>query len=349
MVSGATRPGWGARLARAAGWIYLAALGAAAIVLGTVGERWWPGAVLLYLPRVVLLLPLVLLAPFCLGRERRRWFGVQAGAAIVIGAALMGPHWSRPRPSGGPSLRLFSYNVWYGERGEEAIRREIEEAHPDVVVMQAIAPPVVDYFRGYFHGWQLRADGEFLIASRFPIVKSDPPDPDDAFAHYQLATPLGTIDLFNMHPDSPRGAFEALRGEGLRHVSLSDLSRAELGQLESDTARRERQVNAVAAAAARARHLVVIAGDTNLPEWSALYRRYLSCYQDGFSSAGSGFGFTFPANRLWPWMRIDRVMVGPGLRVARFGVGSRGGSDHRPVWAELTAGAGKPGGLDCAK
>lgn len=333
---------------RVAGWLYVALLLALAIELYTVGEKWWPGAVLLYSPRVLLLAPLGLLALVSLGRAHRRHLLAQSVLALGLVLAMMGLNLSRPSAATGKRLTILSYNVWYGALGNEGIVREIEAAKPDVVVMQAIGPTIVDYFQNYFSKWQFRHDGEFLLASRFPVLSVEPVKGDQAFAHYSLSTPLGTIDLFNVHPDSPRDAFEEVRGQGLRHLLRDDLSHGEVARLEGDSAHRERQVRELAEAAARAQHAVVIAGDTNLPGGSAIFRRQLACYQDGFSEAGSGFGYTFPANRLWPWMRIDRILVGPGLRVARFGVGTTRGSDHRAVWAELTSGPGRPGGIACA-
>ena len=78
---------------------------------------------------------------------------------------------------------------------------------------------------------------------------------------------------------------------------------------------------------------VVIAGDTNLPGLSPLLAKSYGQYTDGFSVAGRGFGYTFPAKR--PWMRIDRVLADPRLRFLRFFTGSVIASDHLYVVAEL--------------
>jgi endonuclease/exonuclease/phosphatase (EEP) superfamily protein YafD len=165
---------------------------------------------------------------------------------------------------------------------------------------------------------------------------------------YTLETPLGAIDLYSVHPCSPRHAFMAVRREGLGPELLDpvDEPRALAGraEIEENTSERERQVAALAAAAATSTNLVVIAGDTNLPGLSHIYARYLAsgsgAWKDGFASVGNGFGYTFPARwkyGLGPWMRLDRVLAGPGLRFLSFEVGGRGASDHCPVIAELAA------------
>jgi vancomycin resistance protein VanJ len=100
---------------------------------------------------------------------------------------------------------------------------------------------------------------------------------------------------------------------------------------------RASQVRALGAAAAQCAHRVVIAGDTNLPTLDPLLDEYLHGYRDGFAQAGIGFGYTFPTHRLVPWLRLDRVLTGPGLRVVRFYVGDGGASDHAPVSADIAA------------
>jgi endonuclease/exonuclease/phosphatase family metal-dependent hydrolase len=68
----------------------------------------------------------------------------------------------------------------------------------------------------------------------------------------------------------------------------------------------------------------------------------LGDYYDGFSEAGSGFGWTFPAPR-HPWMRIDRVLADPRFRVVGFHVIESPTSDHFPVVADLELPSPSPG------
>src|SRR6266404_1611119 len=70
------------RLLAGLAWVYLAALAAIAGVMVLAGERWWIGTVLLYVPRLPLLLPLLVCAPLAFRRSRRRVFAIQAAVAI---------------------------------------------------------------------------------------------------------------------------------------------------------------------------------------------------------------------------------------------------------------------------
>jgi endonuclease/exonuclease/phosphatase family metal-dependent hydrolase len=177
--------------------------------------------------------------------------------------------------------------------------------------------------------------GEFFVASRYPIKDVyDPPALDggwDAgFIRVTVEAPFGPIDVYNAHPVSPRRGFEAMRD------AEQPLAGGGTGRLTRNAELRARQVAALAAHARAAVNPVVIAGDTNLPGLSPLLREQLGDWQDGFAQVGRGFGYTFPAHRWLPWMRIDRVLAGRQLRFVSFSVGQRRGSDHLCVIAELT-------------
>jgi endonuclease/exonuclease/phosphatase family metal-dependent hydrolase len=70
-----------------------------------------------------------------------------------------------------------------------------------------------------------------------------------------------------------------------------------------------------------------------LPTQSWLFHSTFSRLHDGFSEAGHGFGYTFPAKH--PWMRIDRIMSDDHFRFLSFVVGEKIQSDHMYVIAEL--------------
>jgi endonuclease/exonuclease/phosphatase (EEP) superfamily protein YafD len=109
------------------------------------------------------------------------------------------------------------------------------------------------------------------------------------------------------------------------------------GSILANADDRARQLRVVVDDARRSALPVIIAGDTNLPELSMVLARTFAGFQDAFGEVGSGFGYTFPANRrrLGPWMRIDRIFVSQALRVLDFTTLSPAGSDHLPVLAVL--------------
>jgi len=87
---------------------------------------------------------------------------------------------------------------------------------------------------------------------------------------------------------------------------------------------------------------VVVLGDLNLTPHAPAFARLLR--QSGLRDALAGPRWqpTWQA-AFWPLaLRIDHVLVGPGLCVAHAEVGSSIGSDHRPVVAQLRVGSPVP-------
>jgi vancomycin resistance protein VanJ len=81
---------------------------------------------------------------------------------------------------------------------------------------------------------------------------------------------------------------------------------------------------------------VIIAGDTNLPGLSRIFRENLGGFDDAFAAVGRGFGYTYPSK--FPWLRIDRILTNGKLRAVDFRVGDALASYHLCVSATITAG-----------
>jgi endonuclease/exonuclease/phosphatase (EEP) superfamily protein YafD len=248
----------------------------------------------------------------------------------------------RPPPTGQvPFFRILSYNVWYANRGVDAIRAEIERVQPQIVLFQAANARAYAVLEGEpFVHWHTLRLARLAITSQFPITEHEVyEDVSDVsgipFARFTLETSLGAIDLYSVHTVSPRGALSHFR---MLHQWVP--SDSERRNVSLNTRLREQQVHRLVDAARRSKHPVLIAGDLNLPVLSRLERDYLGGFQDAFDEAGSGFGYTFPTIApigpwIAPWMRIDRILAGPELRFLHFFVGGGQGSDHCPVVADV--------------
>lgn len=317
---------------RAAAVAYPLALGAVTLALAVLGETWWPTTVGLYVPRVLFALPLPFIAIPLLVWGPRWMLFLQLGAAAVLVFPLMGLSLANPAPARGPILTVLSYNTDFAAHGRGEVIDEIVAAAPDVIALQAVDQRILPRLAAELPGRHTHRHEEFFVSSRYPIVDAyEPPELDGGiapgFLRVTIDSPLGLVDLYVVHPESPRRGFDAIRGEpaekGTRRVA-------------HNTVVRIRQVEALAAHARTAKHPVIIAGDTNLPGLSPLFRRELGAYQDGWREVGFGFGYTFPAHRFTPWLRIDRILCGRGLRFVDFTVGKKRGSDHLSVRATLT-------------
>jgi len=317
---------------------WLGALACLVALFRFVGETAWPVVLLMYLPRHAWVLPGLALLPFALRRGRRMLIWPLALGALVWLFPLMGfvlPRLAPPPP--GPTLRVLSYNTLHAADGAERLRELILVSQPDMVLLQWTSHVAEEAMRGPgFEGWTVRRDGQFTVASRFPILSTEaigiPADFRPA-VHAIVDTPIGRVDVYSIRPKSAREEIGATHRRGLRQRIRDLVAEARTGRLAEMASFREAQIRSIVEEAGKARHLVLIAGDTNLPGGSLFSHRYFGAFQDAFAEAGLGFGFTHPAKL--PWMRLDRVMLGPGLEAISFRVLPRCASSHRAVLAEI--------------
>jgi endonuclease/exonuclease/phosphatase (EEP) superfamily protein YafD len=317
-----------------------------AAALRYVGELWWVTTVALYLPRVVLVIPLPLVVAGLLLCGRGRWLWTQAVSAMVLLFPLMGlvvpmPHVVDHKA---PSIRVLSYNVNSAWGGVAKLVDEIAKYSPDVVLLQEVSA-TEELKRALLARYPtVEALDQFAVATRYSIVSTNEParlpfegrQRSPRFLEHVVDTPLGRVRFYNIHPVSPREDFYVLRGRGLRREILSGriFSGAAGPAIQANAGLRALQAKTIAEAARDEQGPRVIAGDSNLPGLSLVFGRHFSAFHDGFVEAGSGFGYTYPNDRR-PWMRIDRILVTDELRVVRFQVGTSAASDHLCVVGDL--------------
>jgi vancomycin resistance protein VanJ len=337
---------WGRRLLLGLAVAYPVSLLIVVLVMRLYGD-WWLARALLYVPRVLFGAPLpFLVLALALLREWRFMIS-QAAALVLLLFPLMGLvlPWPRFADKGAPVLRVMSYNVNGGHWGWHNVLAQVDQFHPDVVLMQEAVGDTrwtLDELRKRFP--VVEQSTQFIVASKHPIRATVDParvaqgdrQRSPRSLAYVIETPLGPIAFYNVHPVSPRHGLWSLRVGGfrnsIRNGTIFDKQRTR--QLELDGELSDLQVAAFASNAAKETLPVIIAGDTNLTGLHPALGK-LSPFDDGFKEAGWGFGYTFPAGRK-AWMRLDRIFAGPQLRFVSFEVGRHDwASDHRAVVADL--------------
>jgi endonuclease/exonuclease/phosphatase family metal-dependent hydrolase len=175
--------------------------------------------------------------------------------------------------------------------------------------------------------------GQFVLGSRFRITEVTRPFARGAaYVRYRLELPEGPVQLYSVHPPSPRLTMSELLTEEITR-DPTELWRAR-ADIRANASDRERQLRVVTDDARSSKLPVIIAGDTNLPDLSPVLTRTFTGFQDAFRESGRGFGYTFPTNHgFGPWMRLDRVFVNHAFRVLDFTTLPPSGSDHLPVLA----------------
>ncbi len=318
-------------------WGYLAAVCLIALVMWTLGDRWWMATVLLFIGRWIFLVPLAVLLPAAIV-VRRRLVWVLVPAALVAAGPVLGAHlgWrSLLSPPKGMPFRVVSFNTDGG--GQLAIDLPIVLTawNADVVALQECGPELATAVRAVAD-WHHHIVNELCFLSRYPIRDSSVMDRtaleavrnggegiggSGDVARYVIATPSGDVQFTNLHLETPR--------KGLEVLSVFDIDRLRentlLREIESDLARRW-----VDQGVARNPMPMLVAGDFNTPVESRIFQTHWSDgLDDAFSRIGRGLGMT--KYNGWIRVRIDHVLAGPRWYARRAEVGYDLGSDHRPL------------------
>ncbi|HEX5633393.1 MAG TPA: endonuclease/exonuclease/phosphatase family protein [Gemmatimonadales bacterium] len=315
-------------------WLALAKVLAGATILWFGGDRNWLGTVALYTGRWPWLLPPLVVLPLALAW--RRVALVPLAVALLVGLhAVMGFRVGFARFTGQPApaerLRVLTYNVAMGERGNPSLQLIATVWQPDVLAIQECGPGQRFALRT-LDGFHIDTTATCL-ASRHPIewVKQMPnqqfhgPGGAGVVVTYGIRTPLGPVVLSNLHLETPRhGLQHLIQGSSLEESRVEIEANTLLREVESRQARR--WVDSLGGPR-------IVVGDFNLPVESGIWQDSWASLVDAHEAAGLGFGFT----RLNGWIRvrIDHVLTDGAWRPVRSTVGPDYGSDHLPVIVDL--------------
>ena len=299
-------------------------------------DRWWLGTVVAYAPRWLWGLPLPVLLIATLVWQRWKLLGLVGLATLVFGFLILGCELPSPFAGGAPDrlVRVMTSNIGGGPPVSiEFLVRTLEEAGVDVAAFQECK---TEWAPASTHAWHTHSIYGMCLFSRFPIRKVDVRDPRDMWQRngaglmirYELESPLGTIDVVNVHLETVReGMDEVLRR--LWRGAPEMRKNIEQRRFESEVARAFVQASPAP---------VIVIGDFNLPVESGIYRASWTGLTNAFSSAGFGLGYT--KHTSWHGIRIDHVLLGPGLRPVRAWVGETVvGYDHTPMLADVALAA----------
>lgn len=229
-------------------------------------------------------------------------------------------------------LTVLTYNMWVHNDNLEDVIRLIETTDADIVALQEVQTEFVRYANTRLRDQypfqvaredpkRLQYDGR-MILSRYPIT------------NYQIQTGVGRdllylraeidfngqpLAIYSVHlcPVTMHGGFST----ALRHADLSLL-------LEH---------------AAQETMPTVFLGDFNMTDTTADYHLATAQYSDAFRESTSGLGTTYPdwgtfitgLDVIAGAIRIDYVFADENFDALDAAVLAGGGSDHRPVWAQL--------------
>ena len=270
----------------------------------------------------IALLGLPILCGALLLRRRRLAAATGAVALAALLPALRSLAPVRPPAPAGPTVRVMAYNVFGSNRDAAAMVASVRAVDTDVLAVEECYPPqrraLSAALGDYPYRWSDAEKPGQAIYSKVPFEQS-PPTAGAGVGYWnrkRVVLEVGgrRVALHTVHLMPPM-SLHAI-GIGRREVAalLEDLAGETLP--------------------------VIVAGDFNFaettPNCAALEGAGLARCRA--LAGGSGRSATWPADG-WrgalPVVRIDHVFVSKELTCTAAGTGAAGGSDHRPVWADV--------------
>lgn len=287
-----------------------------ATLAATVDQWHWTVALAAHFRVQYLALALLLGLVWPWVRPRRAWVALALTATAMLNAVAVAPLFAAQAPtSGGPVLRVLSFNTWPDNPNTDEIWAYVERLQPDIAVLfetseamlQAPSIPLAKRYR--------RATvGEFIV-----LLDRDLEASVDSATHIHRAT------VVDVHHAGRRLHVIAAHAYPALGNSLDDDAERTFGQLEDHC----RQASAP----------IAIVGDLNTTPWGWRFRRLLERGGLIDTEPGRGLQPSFPA---WPpllgvpfGIPIDHCVHSAELRCASRQLGPALGSNHRPLIVEL--------------
>ena len=304
-------------------------------------DVWWPATLLLFGPRWICALPLAVLAPLALARDRRLLAPLAIAAIVIVFpilgfnvAALHRTPIAPAEPTSTPPrhVRLMTYNVGDDNSSGADLFHLLEQISPDILAIQECSAIGRSSARQPGLTYSINSWGDGCLMSRSPIERTEIEDPEAIKAiggtgtmiRYTVHLPEGDVQIINVHLATVREGLTMVAQHGLGGVPT----------LESNIATRWAMSAMARAFVDATPQPFLVAGDFNLPSDSQIYRRHWASLPSAFETAGNGFGTSKRTG--WFGVRIDHILLGPGWRCDRAFIGPHLNGDHRPLVADLT-------------
>lgn len=299
------------------------------------GGPWWLALANNFAP--YFFLPLVVLAPWALLARLHPRFVLLPLILLMIGLVWFGPRFA-PRPQAAPAsatLKVISLNVWVHNRQLDVTEAWLRAQAADVVLLQEayhdLPARLRDLYPYTLPDPAPRGGQDRQTLSRYPLVEVEV---GNGYQRSVVQVDDVLVAVYNVHFGVP------FLNEP--HYGLTALPYPLSMMIRYNEAPRNDQIRAMLARLAEDPLPVVVGGDFNTSDNSAMYPVLAAQLTDSYREVASGMGTTFPVGSklpvalpIPPFMRIDYLWHTAGLRALDVQVGPEVGSDHRPLVAVL--------------
>jgi endonuclease/exonuclease/phosphatase (EEP) superfamily protein YafD len=337
------RHSWIGRAAGAFNAIYLFGFLLLILLLLWWGERHWLVSLLLFAPAYALLLPLLILTPFCLiVRPRLVLWHLLCAAIVYFG--YMEYSWSFRPSRYSDALKVVTFNS--GQADRRQFQSFVDSEKPDLIMLQDARYRGADYTR-MWPDRHVAGRGEFVVISRYPVQHAelvDKPtwDGQPVAARFEVVRENKPFIVYNVHLPTPRSQLHRFLSARVVKDLFGDEERGKaFATYREWVDARIKLARDLAEVFASEKQPFIACGDFNTPDRGYIHRILSRGMVDAHAQAGRGWGLTFPggisglAARHGPWLRIDYAYAGRGWEPVFCHTDSGSRSQHRAVAAHF--------------
>jgi endonuclease/exonuclease/phosphatase (EEP) superfamily protein YafD len=262
--------------------------------------------------------------------SRRR--ALAASSVVLIGLQLW---WVVPDfdpvshvvrlPKGADEVRLLDANVYWGNFNLSGIADEIRAEKSQLVTLEEP------------NGAALAQLARTGVLARLGYRLVDATGGSDGMAIYSVFPLQGaTVWYAGSHLEF-RAWVELPGGRRLRVDVIQVTAPVGVSELQDW----EAQMNAIRDELANEPRPLLVAGNFNATWYDWHFQALLHVgLRDAAVVAGQGWRMNWPGDQapVLPYMRIDHILISPGVSLERYGVGQGQGSNHRSLFATVSVG-----------
>ncbi|MDN5200924.1 endonuclease/exonuclease/phosphatase family protein [Fulvivirgaceae bacterium BMA10] len=235
----------------------------------------------------------------------------------------------------GKDLSILSYNLYFRNQHPESIIMEIQEADPDVIVVQELTTHWDSLLRTrlkkypYYDTKPLRNTYGLGTYSKFPLTKTEflAKQPNKPYAQFvEIDFGDKNILLCNVHLASPAWAVENPNNFFTIYEKINEQRKNQLIEIEQYFNQENYQQS-----------IQILAGDLNVFKLEPIYRDLLKNWLNLYNEKGSGLGTTFPNAHNFPntFITLDYILFRGETVPLNFSVLDQGSSDHFGIMGKL--------------
>ncbi len=330
--------------------LYLVLLVIFWIALRAVGDHFWLGTIILFSPRWLLATPLLLFIPLTL-LTRPKWTPIWLVHALVITFPIcdfrLNALWSNSGDTSDRQVAVMSCNLGGGDLNTDLFWQTVDDHRIDIIAIQECSNGVAEkLFKSknwYYHQWK-----HLAIGSRLPLRSHD--QLIENAESYRAAVALSVAIEFDSRTDESNSksnvAQDSTRDSGRFRLNCIHLPTPRpgieaifqqgpggIGELERFNTNRLEMARSASKAIRQFKEPTIVVGDFNAPCESHLLTQYFGDYENAFSKAGFGLGWS--KRTKIHGVRIDHILYDSSWAVKEVSLGPNLGGDHRPMIALL--------------